>query len=57
MDRAESLRHSRWECRYHVVFIPKERRKTLYLRLARQLHHGGRVGGRPYAGLSAPRIG
>jgi predicted transcriptional regulator len=26
----KSLAHSRWECKYHVVFIPKYRRKALY---------------------------
>jgi putative transposase len=26
----QSLAHSRWECKYHVVFIPKDRRKALY---------------------------
>ena len=30
MDKFESLSHSVWECKYHVVFIPKCRRKTLY---------------------------
>ena len=25
-----SLNHTKWECQYHVVFIPKYRRKTLY---------------------------
>ena len=30
MDRIASLSHSKWECKYHVVFIPKRRRKTLY---------------------------
>ena len=29
MDRLESLSHSKWEWKYHVVFIPKRRRKTL----------------------------
>ena len=33
MDSSESLSHSRWECKYHVVFIPKSRRKTLYEKL------------------------
>lgn len=33
MDEFESLSHSRWECKYHVVFIPKCRRKALYARL------------------------
>jgi len=26
----KSLAHSRWECKYHVVFIPKYRRKAIY---------------------------
>ncbi len=30
MDEFESLSHSRWECKYHVVFIPKGRRKALF---------------------------
>ena|SRR5579864_5684309 len=37
MDRPESLNHSRWECKYHVVFIPKRRRKTLYGALRKYL--------------------
>ncbi len=27
MDEFESLSHTKWECKYHVVFIPKCRRK------------------------------
>jgi putative transposase len=27
MDDYESLSHTKWECKYHVVFIPKYRRK------------------------------
>jgi len=26
----QSLGHSKWECKYHVVFVPKYRRKVLY---------------------------
>jgi len=26
----QSLSHSRWDCKYHVVFVPKFRRKILY---------------------------
>jgi putative transposase len=37
MDEYESLSHSRWECKYHVVFIPKFRRKVLYGRLRQHL--------------------
>ncbi len=35
MDGYESLSHSKWECKYHVVFIPKGRRKLLYKNLRR----------------------
>ena len=37
MDEQQSLNHSKWECKYHVVFIPKCRRKTLYGQLRRYL--------------------
>jgi hypothetical protein len=37
MDEYESLSHSKWECKYHVVFIPKCRRRTLYEELRRHL--------------------
>ena len=30
MDEYKSLSHTRWECKYPIVFIPKCRRKTLY---------------------------
>ena len=37
MDEAENLSHTKWQCKYHVVFIPKCRRKTLYRELRRYL--------------------
>ena len=37
MDEFESLSHSKWECKYHVVFIPKFRRKVLYGELRKHL--------------------
>ena len=37
MDENESLSHTRWDCKYHVVFIPKCRRKELYGELRRHL--------------------
>ena len=33
----ETLNHTKWECKYHVVFIPKYRRKELYGELRKQL--------------------
>ena len=37
MKDIRSLSHTRWECKYHVVFIPKYRRKTLYYELRQHL--------------------
>jgi len=37
MQPYESLKHTTWECKYHVVFIPKCRRKALYGQLRRDL--------------------
>ena len=33
----KSLAHSRWACEYHVVFIPKYRRKAIYGELRKLL--------------------
>ena len=32
-----TLSHTKWDCKYHVVFIPKYRRKALYHTLRRYL--------------------
>ena len=32
-----SLSHSKWDCKYHVVFIPKKRRKALFGQARRHL--------------------
>ena len=32
-----SLSHTRWECKYHVVFIPKYRRKVVFGQIRREL--------------------
>ena len=37
MQTYETLKHTTWDCKYHVVFIPKYRRKTLYAQLRRDL--------------------
>jgi putative transposase len=37
MNEYESLNHTKWECKYHVVFIPKYRRKALYATLAKHI--------------------
>ena len=29
----QSLSHVRWKCQYHIVFIPKYRKKVLYGKL------------------------
>jgi len=38
----KSLTHTRWDCKYHIVFIPKKRKKQIYgairMRLGEVLH-------------------
>ena len=37
MRQDRSLSHSRWECKYHVVFIPKYRKKAIFGQIRREL--------------------
>lgn len=40
MKEYQSLSHTRWDCKYHIVFIPKRRKRQIFGTLRRQL---GRV--------------
>jgi len=37
MNDTSSLTHSHWECKYHIVWIPKYRRKVLFGELRKYL--------------------
>ena len=37
MHEWQSLSHVRWECKYHVVIVPKYRRRIIYGKLKRQI--------------------
>lgn len=37
MKEWQSLAHVRWECKYHIVFVPKYRKKVLYGRTRKQM--------------------
>jgi putative transposase len=37
MRQVNSLNHTKWECKYHIVFIPKYRRKPLFGQIRREL--------------------
>ena len=37
MEMQESLKHTVWDCKYHVVWIPKYRKKAVYGELRREL--------------------
>jgi len=37
VNDVESLSHTKWECKSHIVFIPKYRKKALYGALRQQL--------------------
>lgn len=36
-DDMASLAHTRWECKYHIVFAPKFRRKVIYGKLKKEI--------------------
>jgi putative transposase len=33
----QSLTHSKWNCKYHIVFIPKKRKKILFINIRKQI--------------------
>ena len=35
MKNIQSLKHTKWECKYHIVWIPKYRKKILYGKIRR----------------------
>ena len=37
MDEYKSLSHTKWDCKYHVVWIPKYRKKALFKELRQDL--------------------
>ncbi len=37
MSNYKKLQHTEWDCKYHVIFIPKYRRKVLYGQIRREL--------------------
>ncbi len=37
MRQVKSLSHTRWECKYHIVFIPKYRKKMIFGQIKREL--------------------
>jgi putative transposase len=37
LELYQSLSHSKWDCKYHVIFVPKYRRKTMFLELRQYL--------------------
>ena len=37
MRQVNSLEHTRWECKYHIVFIPKYRKKVIFGKIRMEL--------------------
>ena len=33
----QSLSHSQWDCKYHVIFVPERRREVLFGELRQRL--------------------
>jgi REP element-mobilizing transposase RayT len=38
MHEWNSMSHVRWDCKYHIVFIPKYRKKIMYGKLRRSIY-------------------
>ena len=36
-EQYQSLSHSKWNCKYHVVFVPKRRRKVVFGQIRKKL--------------------
>jgi len=37
MRDVQSISHTRWECKYHIVFIPKYRKKAIFGQIRKEL--------------------
>ena len=37
MREVSSLNHTRWECKYHIVFIPKYRKRVLFGQIRKEM--------------------
>jgi putative transposase len=37
MRQVNGLNLTRWECKYHIVFIPKDRRKVIFGQIRQEL--------------------
>ena len=37
MNDCSSLSYTRWNCKYHIVFVPKYRRKAIYGKLRAEI--------------------
>ena len=37
MPLQNSLSHSQWDCKYHIVFVPKYRKKTIFVKIRPRL--------------------
>ena len=46
------LAHTVWECKYHIVWVPKNRRKVVYDKLKRDI---GRILGKLPSKLNASK--
>jgi putative transposase len=57
MRQVNSLNHTRWECKYHIVFIPKYRRKALFGQIRRDLADVFHSLATPVATLKSPTCG
>ena len=61
MKEYQSLCHTKWDCKYHVVFIPKRRKKMIFGAIRKHLGESAPSGAScfcPFEGLTEinPRL-
>ena len=56
MNDVNSLSHTRWNCKYHIVFAPKYRRKVFYGQKRKEirLRERGRTGAEVFEADGTP---
>ena len=42
-NKLNSLAHTKWLCKYHIVFTPKYRRKIIYLSIPKRFNRDYKV--------------
>ena len=58
-NKRDAFSHTKWLCKYHIVFMPEYRRKAIYGELRKDIGHDKMTGERrdPFEGLQVEDAG